>query len=71
MKLISRKFLSALSFRLMTKFDLEAFMGCESPAPLIAEALSFYIIIDGGRCEVYDEFGELLDSTDDICKLPY
>jgi hypothetical protein len=71
MLLLSRKFLSALSFRVMTKSDLEGFAGCESPVPLIAEALSFTVIIDGSRCEIYDENGQLVDSTDDICKLSY
>lgn len=71
MLLLSRKFLSALSFRVMDQFDRQGFLGCESPAPLIAEALSFTVVIDGGRCELYDDGGQLLDSTDDVCKLPY
>jgi len=73
LKLITRDFLSKLTFRVMTDSDKEGFAGVMSPVPLIAETEDYLVIIDGDRCEVYGENGDF--GTADVCEfissLPY
>jgi hypothetical protein len=57
--MITRKFLSALEFRVMDKHELMGFAGVQSPVPLIAETDDYLVIIDGDRCEVYGEDSDL------------
>jgi hypothetical protein len=71
--MITRKFLSALEFRVMDKHELMGFAGVQSPVPLIAETDNYLVIIDGDRCEVYGENSDF--GPDEICEsiseLPY
>ena len=71
--MITRKFLSSLSFRVMTENEKMGFAGCESPAPLIAEfGDNYLVIIDGSGCQVFDVNElEVVDSCDDIRELAY
>ncbi len=71
--MITRKFLSSLSFRVMTDFDKMGYAGVSSPVPLIAEyGDKFLVIIDGCYAEVTDYHElQLVDSCDDINELEY
>lgn len=53
--MITREFLSKMTFRVMTDIDKEGFAGVMSPIPLIAETEDLLVVIDGDRCEVYDD----------------
>lgn len=75
--MISREFLRSLEFRVMTDFDRQGFMGCESPVPLIAETDQYLVVIDGNYCEVYDAdpigdgVFEPTETCENINELPY
>jgi len=71
--MITREFLSALNFRVMTENDLFGFAGVESPVPLIAEfGKNYLVILDGGYCEVTDVNElEVVDSCENVRELPY
>ena len=66
--MITREFLSTLNFRPFTESDYFGFAGVESPVPLIAETDELIVIIDGQRCEVFDENGEI-EYCEDITTL--
>jgi hypothetical protein len=71
--MITRKFLSALEFRVMDKHELMGFAGVQSPVPLIAETDNYLVIIDGDRCDVFGEdadFGPEF-TCESISELPY
>jgi hypothetical protein len=72
-KMITRKFLASLNFRVMTENDKMGFAGCESPVSLIAEyGDNYLVIIDGDYAEVTDVNElELVDSCDNIRELAY
>lgn len=53
--MITREFLSTLTFRVMTDSDKTGFAGVMSPIPLIAETEDLLVVIDGDRCEVYND----------------
>ena len=70
--MITRDFLSGLSFSVMTEFDRQGFAGCQSPVSLIAEFdEKFLVILDGDYCEVTDEFGHLVETCENVRELPY
>ena len=71
--MITRKFLSALEFRVMDKHELMGFAGVQSPVPLIAETDDYLVIIDGDRCEVYGEDSDFGPEfvCEVISELPY
>jgi len=71
--MITRKFLSTLTFRVMDETDKMGFAGVESPVPLIAETEEFLVIIDGDRCEVYDEQSDFgpVDVCESVSNLSY
>ena len=71
--MITRKFLSALEFRVMDKHDKMGFAGIQSPVPLIAEVDNLLVIIDGDRCEVYGEDSDFGPEfvCEAISELPY
>jgi len=71
--MITREFLSTLTFRVMTESDLQMFSGCESPVPLIAENDDYMVVIDGDRCEVFGgDFSEpAMCMNPSISNLPY
>lgn len=66
--MITRDFLSALTYRVMNDSELQAFAGCESPVPLIADTWEYVVIIDGDRCEVLGDEG-IIDTCDSISNL--
>ena len=71
--MITRKFLSALEFRVMDKHELMGFAGVQSPVPLIAENEYCLVIIDGDRCEVYGDDADFGPEfvCESISELPY
>lgn len=71
--MITRDFLAGFNFRIMTKSDLQAFNGCESPVPMIAENDQYLVILDGSVCEVYgtDPCEGPVATCYDLSQLPY
>lgn len=66
-KMLTRKFLSSLSFRPFDKTDYYGFAGVQSPVPLIAEfADKYLVIIDGDYAEIIDIDGEMVEFCDNI-----
>lgn len=70
-KLITRKFLQGLKFRVMDSDERQGFMGCQAPVTLIAEFTEKYlVIIDGDYCEICDvEELEMVEFCDNIREL--
>ena len=74
---ISRPLLKSLNFKVMSDFDRNGFLGCESPVSLIAdnEDEGICVVIDGNRAELYAYDGcanfEMIDTVENICELPY
>ena len=69
--MITREFLSGLQFSVMTEFDRQGFMGCESPVSLIAESGDYLVILDGDYCEISDTDGHLVETCENVRELPY
>lgn len=67
--MITRSFLSGLTFRVMTDSDRIGFQGCQSPVSLVAEDGENLIIIDGDYCEVVSVEGETIAQCMNITQL--
>lgn len=69
---ISRELMNSMNFRVMSDFEKNGFLGCESPVPLIAENddEGIMMVVDGDVAELYAYDGcanfDLIDTCENI-----
>ena len=72
---ITRESLAGLEFREFGPIEYMTFAGVDSPVPLVAnflddEGVEWTVVLDGDRCEAFDETGCVVMFCDNVRELP-